>query len=188
MPVRPSGAGSGERVPVPALRAIGEAGVAGKGGEVKRSIVFLDIDGVLVNRRSLRERSGSKAVADPACVQALNDIAVPTESCIVLSSSWRFCGLEEMRRILQYWGVWSSPIGMTPDLTTQEPSGIYVAAPRHREIRQWMEENGTPERFVILDDDRDAEIEGHFVRTVFERGLTQEDVAKAIEILTKETK
>lgn len=151
--------------------------------------IFLDIDGVLVNRRSLKERSGMRAVADRGCVDALNRVIVSggpgSFVPIVLSSSWRFCGLEEMRLILRHWGVWGELIGCTPDLTRvpSESGGLYVGVPRSLEIQAWMGVNGRPEEFVILDDDRDADVDGRLVATEFESGLTHADANRAIRIL-----
>lgn len=153
----------------------------------KRNLVFLDIDGVLVNRRSLAERSGQKAVADHKCVYALNHVTNITGAKIVLSSSWRFCGLEEMRLILRHWGVIAELVSMTPDLTRKPAdSDLYVATPRREEIKAWLEQNGMPDRLVVIDDDADADLgDGRFVRTQFEQGLTEHDAHRAIAMLAE---
>lgn len=150
-----------------------------------RRIIFLDIDGVLVNIRSLKERSGRDAVADHKCVYALNKITNITGAKIVLASSWRFCGLEEMRLILAHWGVRGELIGCTPDLTMPPPTSdaLYVGVPRSREIQSWMDENGKPDFFVVIDDDADAGIDGRQVITRFEDGLTESGAFQAIAIL-----
>ncbi|HZC25018.1 MAG TPA: HAD domain-containing protein, partial [Candidatus Binatia bacterium] len=90
-------------------------------------LIFLDVDGTLVTKRTLAERLAlglaGQAVADPACVDALNQLIAETGARIVLSSSWRFCGKLEMEAVLKLWGVdlkgWTfadQPIGLTPDL------------------------------------------------------------------------
>lgn len=148
-------------------------------------VIFLDIDGVLVNRRSLKERSRRRAVADPGCVAALNAILERTGAAIVLSSAWRFSGLEEMRLILNHWGVSPHLIGVTPDRTRREASGLYAGDPREAEIQQWLDEQkGLIEAFVILDDDGDmGHLAAHLVRTEFEIGLTPAQAEYAIAIL-----
>lgn len=153
-------------------------------------VVFLDIDGVLVNRRSLKERSGLRAVADNKCVYALNHVTTSTGAVIVLASSWRFCGLEEMRLILAHWGVRAELIGCTPDLTIPPPTrgALYLGVPRSREIQAWMDENGRPDSFVILDDDPDADVDGRQIRTQFEVGLTEANAHRAIAILAEAAK
>lgn len=150
------------------------------------NIIFLDIDGVLVNRRSLKERSGMKAVGDPVCVGNLNRLIALADARLVISSSWRFCGLEEMKLILSYWGVNGTVIGLTPDLSYKSPeSNIWICPLRGEEIQKWLDENtGVWNDFVILDDDADmSHLEGKLVRTDFEIGLTDNDVKAALKIL-----
>lgn len=62
-------------------------------------VVFLDIDGMLVTARNLKQRSEMYAVAENKCVYALNYLTSITDSAIVISSSWRFCGRNEMNAI-----------------------------------------------------------------------------------------
>jgi hypothetical protein len=154
-----------------------------------RSVIFLDVDGVLVTRRSLASRAKQKMVVNAGCVSALNSMTSETGAVLVLSSSWRFCGESEMRAILALWGVTGEMIGITPDLTRepQEPGGLYLGVPRRDEIGAWIADNGkSGDRYVIIDDDSDADIEGLLVRTVFEVGLTMADVGRAVQMLTSD--
>lgn len=156
--------------------------------ELVRLLVFLDIDGVLVTQRTLKGRSGLRAVADPNCVKALNHILAETDAFLVISSSWRFCGLEEMWLILTHWGVQGCVVGITPDLTVKEGS-IYQSVPRGREIQAFIDELAANGRavhgFVILDDDPDMEhLLPWLVKTQFETGLTMEHANQAIAILS----
>ena len=146
-------------------------------------VLFLDIDGVLVNKRSLAERNQmGRSVADPACIASLNRIVEATGCKVVLSSSWRFCGLQEMNRILEFWGCKFQLHGMTPDLTRKQDT-LYVGVPRGREIEEWLRTSQV-DSFVILDDDADMEpLAPHLVRTVFEHGLTNELADAAIALL-----
>ena len=151
-------------------------------------ILFLDIDGVLVNARSLIERRAKEKQGEEACVEQLNRITDTTGAVIVVSSSWRFSGLNEMRLILNYWGVTGEVIDITPDLCRKNSDGIWVSQPRGLEILLWLhqyeEKGGRVDSFVILDDDADMDSIGHrHVQTKFEDGLTETDADKAIELL-----
>lgn len=143
--------------------------------------IFLDIDGVLVNRRSLKGNSGMRAKADPKCVYALNWLTEITGAGIVVSSTWRSLGLLEMRTILkQAWGVTGAIVGMTPHL-----SRLGFESSRGHEITAYLNSSSaTASPFVILDDDSDMGVLAPWlVRTEFEAGLTEHDARKAIGIL-----
>jgi len=145
-------------------------------------VVFLDIDGVLVNRRS-----GMRAVADHRCVYALNYLLDVSTAQLVISSAWRFCGLEEMRLILGHWGVRGEVIGITPDLT-RKVLGVYSAVERGHEIQAWLDENPC-DSYVILDDDDPGEAwHERWIRTVFERGLTEHEARKALQLFFPRSK
>lgn len=148
-------------------------------------VLFLDIDGVLVTARSLKERSGRGAVGDPSCVRELNRVTDATGAVLVLSSSWRFCGLEEMRLILRHWGVAAPLVSMTPDLTRKAGAeGLYAGVPRGREIQAWFDEYEASPRFAIVDDDADMEhLADRLVRTQFSAGLTAADADRLIAML-----
>jgi hypothetical protein len=86
-------------------------------GDGKLKVIFLDIDGVLVNRRSLRRRSGQQSTGDGPRVNALNRIIETTHAELVLSSTWRLdYGREEMDEILARWGVRATLVGATVDM------------------------------------------------------------------------
>lgn len=149
------------------------------------NVVFLDIDGVLVTARTLKERSGRYMVAECKCVYALNHLTAITDSAIVISSSWRFCGRNEMNAIFRLWGVRAPIVGMTPDLTRKDHTGKYHAVPRGLEIQLYLSDNPVVGNFVILDDECEmAHLEPFLVKTKFDCGLTEQDTEKAIKILT----
>lgn len=99
-------------------------------------IVFLDIDGVLVNIESLKRGSGLRAKAHPDCVNALNKIISETDARIVVSSTWRAGGVKYMRETLKLWGVEAKVRGITPDLRkairyrTDEELKLYLSIQR----------------------------------------------------------
>lgn len=148
----------------------------GKATRQPVATLFLDIDGVLVNRNSLRKASGLKATADPACVAELNRITDATGAKIVVSSTWRRGGRKFVMEKLRLWGVSGRIIGCTP---------ILNAVDRGDEIQAYIDASTRPiGSFVILDDDSDAfHLSGRLVQTAFESGLTLADADRAIALL-----
>lgn len=58
----------------------------------QRKVIFLDIDGVLINRESFMaplKMRGVRVAAHPACMAQLNRIIADTGAGIVVSSTWR---------------------------------------------------------------------------------------------------
>lgn len=151
-------------------------------------VIFLDIDGVLVNRWSLSNHSGIYAKAHPDCVAALNYIVEETGACIVVSSTWRHAGVSKMRDFLSEWGVKAKVLGCTPDLSRKE-GRLFIGTVRGDEIQAWLDglsgHFGPVESFVILDDDNDMRhLKDRLVRTEFVCGLTMLDAEKAVALLT----
>lgn len=143
-------------------------------------IIFLDIDGVLVNRRSLSKASGLRSQADPDCVAMLNRITDATGAKIVVSSTWRMGGNRFIREKLRSWGVTGRVIGCTPVLKSVD---------RGEEIQAFIDDyskmNGDIQSFVIIDDDDDMlHLCDRLVKTQFADGLTLADSDKSIEMLT----
>ncbi len=108
-------------------------------------IIFLDIDGVLVNRASfLMPRVHAYTPAHPDCVTQLNRIIEATGAHIVLSSVWRLNRSKiEIHEMLTEWGVRGTTLGKTPRLTEQKV--LYgrtydASAERGLEIQKWMDE------------------------------------------------
>ena len=157
-------------------------------------VIFLDIDGVLVNRESLKRGGGLRAKAWPSCVAALNTITDSTGAAIVVSSTWRYYfDLYGMGDKLKSWGVKGEVIGATEDLSRK--SGVlYEAIQRGDEIQSWLDGalfhiGEDVESFVILDDDSDMKhLLPNLIATKFESGLTMEDAAKAISLLSTNVK
>jgi hypothetical protein len=135
-------------------------------------IVFLDFDGVLVNRETLA--SGFPGYGHPDCVAALNLILASTRAHIVVSSTWRMDGLDAVREHLERWGVRGPVVDITPRQFTS----------RGREIEAWLKDNPGIKDFVILDDDSDMDpYMDRLVQTKFNPGLTMRDAIRAIALL-----
>jgi len=167
-------------------------------------IIFLDIDGVIVNRRSLTElrnlargmegRPSVPYAAAKECIEPLNAIydAHP-DALLVISSTWRLDNdLKRLKHIFEIWGVRIpilTPMWKTPRLLEEREVGgkpFMLAKPRGHEIQAWLDEHGTPESFVILDDDSDMDhLAERLVLTRFEEGLTLAHAQRAIKMLAE---
>jgi 16S rRNA C1402 (ribose-2'-O) methylase RsmI len=143
-------------------------------------IIFLDVDGVLINRESCMR---GFAKHSPECVTVLNDLLKKSDANIVVSSCWRIGRtVIELRDLFNEWGVLP---GRVLDKT---PHDWQKSEIRGDEIQQWLNQRedirGDVESFVIIDDDRDM---GHLlprlVQTEFEFGLTTSDAEKALALL-----
>lgn len=143
-------------------------------------IIFLDIEGVLVSFDS--ERLDGKA--DPACVARLNRLAESTGAALVVSSTWRSQGLDEIEAILREWGVTAPVAGITDDLSYMDLTTT-IGIQRGDEIGQWLDAHPEVEAFVILDDDDDmGGLRPYLVQTDTDSGLTDDQVGRARLLLS----
>jgi hypothetical protein len=151
-------------------------------------VVFLDIEGVLVNRNSLKVASGMRSRGDAPCVAALNRITSTTGAYIVVSSTWRLSGADRCRKYLTDWGVTALVLGITPD-GSQDPNDDtkWLQVERGVEIEDYLRMHPSIDSFVILDDDSDmAHLKDRLVKTEFEIGLTEADADQAIALITEQ--
>lgn len=142
-------------------------------------LIFLDIDGVINNRESMRGRGGVFRVHEP-CVRRLNTIIDATGALCVLSSSWRInWPLLALQQFLEGRGFTGQLVDKTPYLPS-EPRGLEISA----YLNQSRERGYSVRHFVILDDDGDmGSMKPWLVQTKTELGLMPEDVDKAIYTL-----
>lgn len=151
---------------------------------MNNKIIFLDVDGVLNSaefNRWLWDNHEKKyrgyEILDQRAILCLQDIVFVTGAEIVLSSSWRFSSLRTKQLEEQL-----LPYGLEIiDRTISDTRGR-----RGEEVKEWLSRHPKVSHFVILDDDddfKDEELKKHFVQTTFYRGLLEEHVGKAIEIL-----
>jgi hypothetical protein len=148
-------------------------------------VIFLDFDGPIIPIMSHEHKREMREKAWPPCVEQLNRITDTTGAKIVVSSSWRWGGEEDVKEKLKLWGVTGEVIGITPILETawKPESKLWIATPRGCEIGAWFGDKEI-ESFVILDDDDDmVHLKKFLVQTPFETGLTQELADEAIAIL-----
>lgn len=162
--------------------------------------IFLDIDGVLNsqmwamdNKRgyghgaSLEQACNQEVLRwDPAAVANLRHIIDSTQSCIVISSSWRGYGIKAIdvwQRMFACYGWNDAPvIGETPDLNRME-NGIYVSHIRGDEVAEFLRINPVITSYICIDDDSDFHPHQHLVKTDNRFGLTSIEAKKAIRLL-----
>ena len=154
-------------------------------------IVFLDLDGVLNLIPQGHDEFG--AIFHQHFVDNLKRLIDETDAKIVITSTWRFAGLDEMQRMWEFRNLPGEVIDITPDFMCETGSILQ----RGKEIDQWLSEHKEVTNYVILDDDTDMEPHqmNNFVLT-FENvedidcvdlgyGLTDNCTIKAINILNK---
>lgn len=157
---------------------------------MKNNIVFLDLDGVVSVPASAYNLSREK-------MELVKRLCDKTDAKIVITSSWR---RRDVSQTIMYLTEIQKNEGKEPFLCPELIVGItqhwfafelgydkdYFRAPRGYEIVRWLYENRVSvTNYVILDDDTDMLLEqaSHFVQIDGDKGITEEDVEKAIKIL-----
>lgn len=152
-------------------------------------ILFLDVDGVLNSHGMPGSDSG-------LCIKRLRmlgRVVEQTRCRIIISSAWRYMGIGPMSVLFQclvgaaagslgdqmlVGAIYKAVVGACPI----EPAGCPVS--RDQLIRDWIEANGEPQAFAVLDD---LQCVGSFGdRAVIcdpKVGLTWEKAEKLISLL-----
>lgn len=152
------------------------------------NILFLDIDGVLKPQYADYERDEFGSGFNPESIVFLNEIIEQTGCKIVLSSTWRSKGLDNIQLLWEVRDIPGEVIGITPIQASDEVISLhqykYNEADRGFEIQEWIDTHNV-ERYCIVDDDNDILPiqEKYFVRTDSKIGLTRETTDKIIKIL-----
>lgn len=132
----------------------------------KIKVIFLDIDGVLNVIPEDHDEFGG--TFHTRFVDNLRRIIEETGAKIVISSSWRFGGLERMKKMWEFRGLPGEVIGITPDLWRNvKDEDFHEKLKRGDEVQSWLDTHPNIENYVILDDDNDflPNQRGNFVRT-----------------------
>lgn len=140
--------------------------------------IFLDIDGVL-------NYSGTKSFIVRKKLALVKQLAADTNAIVVLISDWRLDLLpsaaypEKGRHIRNCFEKEGIPLTVVSTVPRYEIRGD--------EIRKYIEKFPC-DGFVIIDDEDfeeyyDDDLYPHFVQTNYKKGLTEEDIEKAKEIL-----
>lgn len=143
-------------------------------------IIFLDFDGVL-NCNTTKDRitfppwGALFRGLDDDKVQLVSKLAEITGAEIVVSSTWRLhFKLDELQEILDKRGFKVKLLGETPHSHSE----------RGDEIQDWIEANGKPDAFVVLDDIRTQFVaQGVQCHSNDNDGFTQKLFDQAVKIL-----
>ena len=162
-------------------------------------VIFLDFDGVINGSLPTPNASFGEgwplSHIDQTLVEKINRIVETVEAQdaeqgiktkIVISSSWRIrFSLNELRDMLQTKGLRADVIDVTPRI---HPTRFSERVPRGQEIQSWLNKADSyysVTKFVILDDIPDMDqLMAHLIETDNRSGITDDDVEKAIKMLT----
>ncbi|QHT65660.1 hypothetical protein GXP67_02755 [Rhodocytophaga rosea] len=149
-------------------------------------IIFLDIDGVLCTQNQWKAdviAEDGYSEFNAKCIENLNRLIEQTKAKVILTSSRRINKtVDEFGAILKRRGFHGQIVGKINEKTELDSSS------RSEEIVGWLERNGVPDKYVILDDDTRLAQLGesylpHWVRTIYHRGLDEEALQRALQIL-----
>ena len=146
-------------------------------------VLFLDIDGVLNTDRQHWhcQMNGVTPVDEfgyefgPNAVNNLTTILEETSAEIVISSSWKFLGLQTLQKMWKDRNLPGTIIDITPDGDN-----------KGWKIYEWLlKHEGQVSGYAIIDDENDmqSEQQGHFVQTNPHFGITLKDAERVITIL-----
>ena len=146
-------------------------------------IIFLDFDGVITTRDSKWEIDNNKCLL-------VKKICDETGAKIVISSSWRYSTIEKTIDAykLHDWILTPYIIDVTENLSMSSGWDLFSYFPqRGLEISEYINKHELIQNYVILDDDSDMLYiqKDHFVKTDTYKGLSEENVQQAIQILNK---
>lgn len=142
-------------------------------------VLFLDFDGVL-NLYPNPSRSGD--FHKPSCINLEMLLNKIPDLKIVVSSSWRTYGLEAVRDVLKSNGI--DPRRVI-DITGHEESKD-TRDHRGFQVESWLKRHPKVKSFAIIDDNSDFKpLHDNLVQTNKNSGLTQSNVEKLLEILSK---
>jgi hydroxymethylpyrimidine pyrophosphatase-like HAD family hydrolase len=146
-------------------------------------VLFLDIDGVLNTDRQQWHCQMNCITPidefgyefDHKAVDNLATILEETGAEIVISSSWKFLGLQTLQKMWEDRKLPGTILDITPD-----------GKSKGWEIDEWlMECESQVNRYAIIDDENDILPKqlNHFVQTNYQFGITCKDAERVITIL-----
>jgi len=167
-----------------------------------QKVIFLDIDGVInpvhymnalykmwkASHNQIKSKDEYGQLFFYQNVEQLKNIIDATQAKIIISSTWRLAGLQEMKNLWKHRALPGEVIDITPNEVQVVEAGIekyYDEVCRGTEIDYWMKKNNFTGNYVIIDDTPDMlkSQQNYFVKTDSYCGLTQKDAQKAINIL-----
>ena len=160
-----------------------------------RKCLFLDIDGVLNTSRyskymienNLNDFDENGSIFDPNAVDNLRYVIDCTNADVIISSTWRYDGLDKMQKLWEDRNMPGKIVGITPHMITAsfeevDSKDIWQKRPigsRGMEIDEWLRLNTNemlePYTYVIVDDEDDFLLHqaSHVVLTDPNFGLTK---------------
>ena len=172
---------------------------------LNRKFLFLDIDGVLntgqyskyMIENKLNDFDENGSIFDPNAVDNLRYIIDCTNADVIISSTWRYDGLDKMQKLWKDRNIPGKIVGITPHLIFAsfeevDSKEIWQKRPigsRGMEIDEWLRLNTNqklePLTYAILDDEDDFLLHQaeHVVLTDPMKGITREVADKVINIL-----
>lgn len=160
-----------------------------------KKVIFLDIDGVLntgEGPNAPQDRFGD--AFNPNAIENLSKVIAEAGAEIVVSSSWKFFGLDGMQEMWKERNLPGQVIGITPNTISDEMllnanlDDMDSLCFKGLEIKEWLAKHGKMiDNYAILDDENSflPEQQPHFVKTNPECGISKEDVNRVIEILNR---
>lgn len=166
-----------------------------------RKIVFLDIDGVVNHERWYNETKGRSGDFDPRAIELLNQLEdIGAE--VVISSSWGESGIKPLQDVglklpiigctEHYYQDWLCRGNEIEKWLVTNLGGMCTKYGCDRDTgepyyRKHYNEEDTDYEYVIFDDDTDMLLgqKDNFIQTNRETGITQEDIDRAVQILTR---
>jgi HAD domain in Swiss Army Knife RNA repair proteins len=167
-------------------------------------LIFLDFDGVMNSERyfdSITFQTETKGMdwdeimliahhthLDRDAIQLINQLVDRSEASVIVSSTWRqHYTIDELNKMLKNRGATFNIIAPTPVHRSGYVSWGMSNVIRGKEIQEYLDEIEKPVQFVILDDiDNMTHLSDHLVLTNEDVGITQEDIEKALKILSEE--
>lgn len=144
-------------------------------------IIFLDIDGVL-NTPKLTKKFGFDFI-DSILVAIIARIVRETNAKIVLSSTWRIQE-KDKNIVVQSLAQHNLTLHDSTPVISRSGWDSVGSVSRREEIQAWLNQNPHVQKFAIIDDFVDANIEGSFFQTNENIGITVHMAEKIIQHLS----
>ena len=167
---------------------------------MKKSVIFLDFDGVMCLLDDFDSRSKKKLKYlkqfpyteettmpshvkmdnfNKGAIDVLNSILEETDTEIVVSSDWKlYCSLDELKEMFAKYGVIKAPIDTTPNYPLAHNKQYYkkeeLSQYRAIEIKNWLNTHPDVTHWVAVDDlDLSNSLENFVLTARIREGIKQ---------------